>query len=793
MLSCFFVLYVCLACKAHMVFLVSDSRSLRHGGHTLVLAALACGSFGIAKACGCVQSLKLWMQGPSRPSRSIQRGMGYRGYADVTAVTTEEIPLDEDLLGSFCRRGRRRLRELQEATQTIVRLDRARGCLSVSCISVVKRHLASLGGPRRDVAAPVWAELMRTRTLQRDDAALARIQAESGCRVHIERQQREVRLFGPVDSVALAESLLKELEEGCCEDVVLESLDTETDLETLQASLEPLAMDHNVTLCIEKSHGLRVFGLKAAVKAASSELKELLEPDGGVLALEHRLKGRTLRNSESERIGVVLTQMPPERAPQTQTGGPQDASGASGASKPQTGPRANQSDLHGSVSLGHVGQFMGTRRGDRCPTCGCGRFCGVCGSEIWQFRVLAPAPVQVQSMTGASRGAPVAAWAFGLLLLAIKALEVPVPVLDPWLRGLPTAYDWHQSLHFLSLKLISFNMDYFWALQDRQELEPTQDPEAQCQGHVLSELQKREKSRPLHEYSIFNLMTYFLYSPLWLAGPTTTFNSFMSHLHDRPQQAMSAWQLLLYALRLALCLGLLEALLCCTPVWAIGRSSTYLQLHGRADLLVAYAILLLIVMWLKFLCIWRFARLWALCDGIDVPENMQRCVCNNYSLSGFWRGWHSSFNLWLVRYLYIPLGGRRWLWANVWVVFGFVALWHDLEAKLFAWGFLNAAFMVLEHLASVVWRSKAAALPAEASRWFRAAAGALYIYVLFFVNLVGYALGITGTLGLLHLAFGDAPSTALPLLMCTGLLALSMVQVMLELRESGFSRLGKVT
>ena len=33
----------------------------------------------------------------------------------------------------------------------------------------------------------------------------------------------------------------------------------------------------------------------------------------------------------------------------------------------------------------------------------------------------------------------------------------------------------------------------FWSLllQDRQELEPTQDPEAQCQGHVLSELQKR--------------------------------------------------------------------------------------------------------------------------------------------------------------------------------------------------------------------------------------------------------------------------------------------------------------
>ncbi|CAE7530984.1 unnamed protein product [Symbiodinium sp. CCMP2592] len=311
--------------------------------------------------------------------------MGYRGYADVTAVTTEEIPLDEDLLGSFCRRGRRRLRELQEATQTIVRLDRARGCLSVtgteSCISVVKRHLASLGGPRRDVGAP----------------------AESGCRVHIERQQREVRLFGPVDSVALAESLLKELEEECCEDVVLESLDTETDLETLQASLEPLAMDHNVTLCIDKSLGLRVFGLKAAVKAASAELKELLAPTQTFSSLEDRLRSRSIRNSESERIGVVLTQMPPERAhsqaPHSQNGnGPNSAQTLAQASKSAQGPGASQS-LHSSL---HVEPLMGSRRGVRCPTCGCGRFCGVCGSEIWQLGVLAPAPVQVQSMAGLS-------------------------------------------------------------------------------------------------------------------------------------------------------------------------------------------------------------------------------------------------------------------------------------------------------------------------------------------------------------------------------------------------------
>ena len=46
---------------------------------------------------------------------------------------------------------------------------------------------------------------------------------------------------------------------------------------------------------------------------------------------------------------------------------------------------------------------------------------------------------------------------------------------------------------------------------------------------------------------------------------------------------------------------------------------------------------------------WRFFRLWALADGIDPPENMVRCMANNYSTLGFWRSWHRSYNLWLTR------------------------------------------------------------------------------------------------------------------------------------------------
>lgn len=44
-------------------------------------------------------------------------------------------------------------------------------------------------------------------------------------------------------------------------------------------------------------------------------------------------------------------------------------------------------------------------------------------------------------------------------------------------------------------------------------------------------------------------------------------------------------------------------------------------------------------MWLKFTAIWRFFRLWALLLGVSPPENMLRCVNNNYDIEGFWKVW----------------------------------------------------------------------------------------------------------------------------------------------------------
>ncbi|CAD8128949.1 unnamed protein product [Paramecium sonneborni] len=60
-----------------------------------------------------------------------------------------------------------------------------------------------------------------------------------------------------------------------------------------------------------------------------------------------------------------------------------------------------------------------------------------------------------------------------------------------------------------------------------------------------------------------------------------------------------------------------------------------------------------IFIWYKFMIIWCISRAWALIDEIEKPENMNRCIYNNYSFSRFWRLWHrssiyKSLNMWVV-------------------------------------------------------------------------------------------------------------------------------------------------
>ena len=58
---------------------------------------------------------------------------------------------------------------------------------------------------------------------------------------------------------------------------------------------------------------------------------------------------------------------------------------------------------------------------------------------------------------------------------------------------------------------------------------------------------------------------------------------------------------------------------------------------------------------------------------------MNRFIYDFYSLELFFRGMNRSLNRWMVRYIYIPLGGKNKKYVNIWVVFGFWYLIFDFK------------------------------------------------------------------------------------------------------------------
>ena len=376
-------------------------------------------------------------------------------------------------------------------------------------------------------------------------------------------------------------------------------------------------------------------------------------------------------------------------------------------------------------------------------------------------------------MMRGARAAPYVTWCYTVLSLMLVNAgyydRIAWILRDPsWLvssdvrKGL---YPWTTCFNLLILRLQSFNMDYWWALQ--------RETRAVTPLTKLSGTGKREVHHPSHYYEVLTVYVgYVCYAPLYIAGPVITFENFLSHQVDHPDEHDWRYKAL-YALRLVGAVLLLEVLNHYAYVGAITHMAfrhfvsqqegvgipllEYLaRFDGSLELdlggIIHYSHWMLIFLWLKFLIIWRFFRIWALLDNIYPPENMKKCVNSNYSVTGFWRGWHCSFNEWLIKYVYIPLGGSRVSWGrqlfNFFLVFTFVALWHDIEAKLLVWSVALTVFSLPHILGSRFMQTatykRFAASNEDTIVILAAVCGSANILMLKTANVIGFALGVQG-------------------------------------------------
>lgn len=360
---------------------------------------------------------------------------------------------------------------------------------------------------------------------------------------------------------------------------------------------------------------------------------------------------------------------------------------------------------------------------------------------------------------------------------------------------------WEVLFNFTVLRLISFNLDYYWSLNSRTSsplevrlsfpLEPLQAnglKKKQLDPANLSERDRVSIPAKASDFCFRNYFAYATYSPLYLAGPIVTFNDYMAQLRYHPH-SITIERTVLYAIRFVVVLLTMEIMIHYAYMVAIFKEQPDWAQYTPAQLSML-GFFNLKHIWLKLLIPWRFFRLWALIDGIDPPENMVRCMSDNYSVTHFWRGWHRSFNKWSVRYLFIPLGGSTLpgFWGkartvrNYLTVFSFIAIWHDIQLRLLMWGWLVTLFVVPEIVASMLFPPRRWKDRPDAYRYICGVGAVGEILLLMAANLVGFALGLDGLVRLTNGIMGSYSGLAFFWSACGALFV--GVQVMFELRES---------
>ncbi|CAN8100939.1 unnamed protein product [Discula destructiva] len=343
---------------------------------------------------------------------------------------------------------------------------------------------------------------------------------------------------------------------------------------------------------------------------------------------------------------------------------------------------------------------------------------------------------------------------------------------------------WEILFNITVLRLISFNLDYYWSLNYRSSspMEKQSDPTS------LSERDRMSIPAPARDFTFRNYVAYAVYAPLYLTGPILTFNDYISQLRYRPL-SIETPRTIRYAVRFLLCLLCMEVMLHFIYVNAITKANPDWSSYTPAQLsLLSY--ISCMVIWLKLLLPWRLFRLWSLLDGIDPPENMVRCMTDNYSTTSFWRSWHRSYNKWLVRYLWIPLGGADFSTAlgaarsvgGYLLVFTFVALWHDIKLRLLMWSWLIVLFLLPEAAAVMLFPRRKFEGRETLYRCLCACGGAANCIIMMMANLVGFAFGMDGLKSILKGIF-ETWSGVLFFVTAFGSIFVG-VQVMFEVREA---------
>ena len=129
---------------------------------------------------------------------------------------------------------------------------------------------------------------------------------------------------------------------------------------------------------------------------------------------------------------------------------------------------------------------------------------------------------------------------------------------------------WNVMFNMTILRLMSFCIDYSWKIRNkRHPINSEHEKKCNiCNQNTQCYKFRQETPAPLSDYNFFTYLTFLTYGPLFISGPVTTFNAWISQIRV-PQNTNSQKQVWKYVFRTFIDYILFEIFLHCYYVSAL--------------------------------------------------------------------------------------------------------------------------------------------------------------------------------------------------------------------------------
>uniref|UniRef100_A0A3Q3G754 Hedgehog acyltransferase n=1 Tax=Labrus bergylta TaxID=56723 RepID=A0A3Q3G754_9LABR len=269
---------------------------------------------------------------------------------------------------------------------------------------------------------------------------------------------------------------------------------------------------------------------------------------------------------------------------------------------------------------------------------------------------------------------PALSWACNLLLLCTFHIQQLQEIQRGWYETEEEYYLLLFSVAVCGLRFISFSLEHCWCPLERGGIE-----------------------------QLYWLFSYTFYHPFFYNGPIITYKDYVEQMwrpaeeSDKDKSAFSYFVLRSGRIILWWCIA--EYMIHVIYMHSIQSNETYLEilppwaLGGLALALVQF-------FFVKYLVLFGLPSMLATSDNL-VPPKLPRCVSIMYSFTGMWRHFDEGLYRWLIRYIYVPLGGSHhgplYKMFSTGLAFGFVCLWHGGHDYLRYWALMNWAGVLVEN------------------------------------------------------------------------------------------------